>query len=177
MKKRQKKLLGFLLACMMVCLPVSQAMAAVSVDASAGVTEQVLFPGDTLINAGVTITKDGVDVGQDTPGSWTNTDEGTVYTASMSEDWSSIVLTAAGSVLVVENGTASKNDGSDDSRNHYSYSSDDTSSGSKDTAYYPEGETVKITAAQPSEGMAFAGWTTISYKNNQAEIKLLRCFD
>ena len=162
MKKRQKKLLGFLLACMMVCLPVSQAMAAVSVDASAGVTEQVLFPGDTLINAGVTITKDGVDVGQDTPGSWTNTDEGTVYTASMSEDWSSIVLTAAGSVLVVENGTASKNDGSDDSRNHYSYSSDDTSSGSKDTAYYPEGETVKITAAQPSEGMAFAGWTTSS---------------
>lgn len=146
----------------MVCFPVSQAMAAVSVDTSAGVSGQVLFPGDTLINVGVPVIRDGAEVVLDTPGSWTNTDEGTVYTASMSEDWSSIVLTAAGSVLVVENGTSSKNDGSDDSGNHYSYSSEDTSSEPKDTAYYPEGETVKLTAAQPSEGMMFAGWETDS---------------
>ena len=60
MKKRQKKLLGLLLACAMVCLPVSQAAAAISYDASAGVTDQVVFPGDSLINMGegVAVMKD-----------------------------------------------------------------------------------------------------------------------
>ncbi len=146
----------------MVCLPVSQAMASVSVDASAGVSGQVLFPGDTLINAGLPIMKDGEQVGLDTPGSWTNTDEGRVYTASTSEDGGSIVLTAAGSVLVVESGTASKNDGSDDSKNHYIYPAEEEPSVPQDMAYYPAGETVKIKADDPSEGMVFAGWTTSS---------------
>ncbi|MDO4324185.1 MAG: InlB B-repeat-containing protein, partial [Lachnospiraceae bacterium] len=162
MKKRQRRLSGFLLACMMVCLPVSQAMAARSVDVSEGAGGQVLFPGDILNNAALPIMKDGAAVGTDTPGSWTNTEEGTVYTASTSEDGSAIILSAAGSVLVVENGTASKNDGSDDSKNHYTFPADEVPSVPQDIAYYQAGETVKIRAAQPQEGMTFAGWTTSS---------------
>ena len=162
MKKRQKKLLGLLLACAMVCLPVSQAAAAISYDASAGVTDQVVFPGDSLINMGegVAVMKDdGTPVTLDTPGTWTNTDDGTVYKASSSEDGLSLVLTKAGKVLTVEYGESSKNDDSDDTSNHYTFLPEETPDIPMDIAYYQAGETVKIKAEEPAEGMEFAGWT------------------
>ena len=162
MKKRQKKLLGLLLACAMVCLPVSQAAAAISYDASAGVTDQVVFPGDSLINMGegVAVMKDdGTPVTLDTPGTWTNTEDGTVYKASSSEDGLSLVLTKAGKVLTVEYGESSKDDDSGDTSNHYTFLPEETPDIPMDIAYYQAGETVKIKAEEPAEGMEFAGWT------------------
>ena len=161
MKKIQKRLLGILLACVMICLPVSQALAAVSYDSSAGVSGQVLFPGDSLINIGVPVFMDGAEVALETPGTWTNTEEGKVFTATTAEDFSSVSLTAAGYVLIVESGTSEKNEeGADNSENHYDYPPEEEPEVPQDKAFYQAGETVKIKAAQPNEGMVFAGWVT-----------------
>ena len=161
MKKIQKRLLGILLACVMICLPVSQALAAVSYDSSAGVSEQVLFPGDSLINIGVPVFMDGAEVALETPGTWTNTEEGKVFTATTAEDFSSVSLTAAGYVLIVESGTSEKNEeGADNSGNHYDYPPEEEPEVPQDKAFYQAGETVKIKAAEPNEGMVFAGWIT-----------------
>ena len=100
----------------MVCLPAAQAMAAVSYDVSAGAADEILFPGDKLINAALPVMMDGAEVALDTPGTWTNTDEAQVFRAGMTEDGTAITLSPAGYVLVTENGRSGKKD---DTSNHY----------------------------------------------------------
>ncbi len=157
MRKIQKRFFGLLLACMMVCLPAAQAMAAVSYDVSAGAADEILFPGDKLINAALPVMMDGAEVALDTPGTWTNTDEAQVFRAGMTEDGTAITLSPAGYVLVTENGRSGKKD---DTSNHYVFQEGEIAEGeSKDIAFYPAGDTVKIKADDPAEGMAFAGWT------------------
>lgn len=161
MKRKQKKLLGLLLACTMVCLPVSQSLAAVSYDASVAVSNQILFPGDSLINVaeGLPILVDGEAAASEVSGTWTNDSTDKVYTAVTAEDGTSIQLSAAGYVLVVERGESRKNDeGADNSWNHYTFSEDERPEIPQDRAFYASGETVKLKADEPEEGMVFAGW-------------------
>ncbi|HIR76181.1 MAG TPA: InlB B-repeat-containing protein [Candidatus Choladousia intestinipullorum] len=161
MKKIRKRFLGLLLTCVMVLLPVPQALAAVSYDAAAGVSGQTLFPGDSLINIGLPVMMDGAEVALETPGTWTNTDENRAFTANTSEDGASIELSAAGYVLEVEHGESKKNDESaDNSTNHYEFQEGEENAQSSDIAFYQSGETVKIKADEPEEGKVFAGWTT-----------------
>ena len=137
MKKRQKGFIGVMLACLLVCLPVSQALAEVQIEA-AEVDGKLLFPEDSLVNAWLPVMMDGIDVSAENPGSWTNTDSGIVYSASVSD--TEIVLTEAGYVLVVENGTAALDDGTDESKYHK-----DTDS--KDAACYEKDDIIRIKAA------------------------------
>jgi len=137
-----------MLACLLVCLPVSQALAEVQIEA-AEVDGKLLFPEDSLVNAWLPVMMDGIDVSAENPGSWTNTDSGIVYSASVSD--TEIVLTEAGYVLVVENGTAALDDGTDESKYHK-----DTDS--KDVACYEKDDIIRIKAAEPEEGMVFTGW-------------------
>ena len=161
MKKIRKRFLGLLLTCVMVLLPVPQALAAVSYDAASGVSGQTLFPGDSLINIGLPVMMDGAEVALETPGTWTNTDENRAFTANTSEDGASIELSAAGYVLEVEHGESKKNDESaDNSTNHYEFQEGEENAQSSDIAFYQSGETVKIKADEPEEGKVFAGWTT-----------------
>ena len=62
MKNRQKKVLALLLAGAMMALPVSQAFAETSYDASAGVEQQVLFPKDGL--TGITAGRQKTEAGR-----------------------------------------------------------------------------------------------------------------
>ena len=156
MKNRQKRLLALLLAGAMMALPVSQAFAETSYDASAGVEQRVLFPKDSLtgITAGLTVDGTQTEVSED--GSWTNTDDGKVYVAETAED-GSIQITQAGYELEVESGTASLKDG-DDTYHHYSFGDWEQPDDSLDRAYYQKGDMVTIKADEPKEGMEFAGW-------------------
>ena len=58
MKKRQKRIMGILLSCLLAASPVIQAAAATEYDASAGVSAQVLFPGDSLTGIAGALYKD-----------------------------------------------------------------------------------------------------------------------
>ena len=156
MKNRQKKVLALLLAGAMMALPVSQAFAETSYDASAGVEQQVLFPKDSLTGITAGLTVDGTQTDASEDGSWTNTDDGKVYVADMAED-GSIQITQAGYELEVESGTASLKDG-DDTYHHYRFGDWEQPDGSLDRAYYQEGDTVSIKADDPEDGMEFAGW-------------------
>jgi hypothetical protein len=161
----KRRIVSILLACALVCLPVSQAAAAGTIDVSAGVSEQLLFPGDSMTGVGLPVMKAGDEIAQEMPdGIWTNTDteSGTVYSASVNDDWTAIVLTEVGRVLVVENGTSSIGDGSEDAKHHYSYPEEADSEVPQDTAYYAEYDTVKIKAADPADGKEFAGWESDS---------------
>ncbi len=156
MKNRQKKVLALLLAGAMMALPVSQAFAETSYDASAGVEQQVLFPKDSLTGITAGLTVDGTQTDASEDGSWTNTDDGKVYVADTAED-GSIQITQAGYELEVESGTASLKDG-DDTYHHYRFGDWEQPDGSLDRAYYQEGDTVSIKADDPEDGMEFAGW-------------------
>ena len=156
MKNRQKKVLALLLAGAMMALPVSQAFAETSYDASAGVEQQVLFPKDSLTGITAGLTVDGTQTDASEDGSWTNTDDGKVYVADTAED-GSIQITQAGYELEVESGTASLKDG-DDTYHHYRFGDWEQPDGSLDRAYYQEGDTVSIKADDPEDGMEFSGW-------------------
>ena len=156
MKNRQKKVLALLLAGAMMALPVSQAFAETSYDASAGVEQQVLFPKDGLTGITAGLTVDGTQADASEDGSWTNTDDGKVYVADTAED-GSIQITQVGYELEVESGTASLKDG-DDTYHHYRFGDWEQPDGSLDRAYYQEGDTVSIKADDPEDGMEFAGW-------------------
>lgn len=161
MKKIQKRFLGLLLACMMICLPAAQAMAAVSHDVSAGAAGEILFPGDSLINIGLPVMLDGAEAALETPGTWKNTDENKVFRAEMAADGSAIALSAAGYVLTVVDGTSSKQDAPDDLSNHYEFPEGEKEDGAqKDIAFYQSGDTVKLKADAQKDGLVFAGWTT-----------------
>ena len=150
MKKRQRGFIGVMLACLLVCLSVSQALAEVQIDA-AEVNGKLLFPEDELTNSWLPVMMDGTDVSAENPGSWTNTDSEKVYSASVTD--TEIVLSEAGYVLVVEKGTAALDDGTDESKYHK-----DTDTSSKDVACYEKDEVIRIKAAEPEEGMIFTGW-------------------
>ncbi len=190
MKRKQKRVLALLLACMMMYIPAAQAMAAsvyeVTSDELAGA---VLFPGDSLtgIAEGTVITKtNGDQTTADGSGVWKNESESKAVTASYTagtdavvsaaEDGTEVVeaeavpasiqLTLAGYVLTVVEGTSETalTDGTGTTENHYEFSDEEKAALeeeniSKDIAYYPEGESVKIKAADPAEGYVFAGWT------------------
>ena len=161
MKNIQKRFLGLLLACMMICLPAAQAMAAVSHDASAGAVDEILFPGDSLINIGVPVMLDGAEAASETPGTWKNTDENKAFRAQTAEDGSAVVLSLAGYVLTVADGTSAKQDAPDDLSNHYEFPADEKEENAqKDIACYQSGETVKLKAEAQKDGLVFAGWTT-----------------
>jgi hypothetical protein len=161
MKKRQKRLLSLLLACALVCVPVTQSMAAASYDAPSIVSGQVLFPGDALINIAeeLPVVIDGEAVALETPGAWTNSDTDRVFSAATAEDGTSLQLTTAGYVLVVEHGTSlKKEEGADNTLNHYEFSDDEEPETPQDLAFYQMGETVKLKADDPEDGMEFAKW-------------------
>lgn len=162
MKRRQRKLVGLLLACMLTCLPTAQAFAETSFDASAGVSGQILFEKDSVVNAAGAVMLDGAEVAP-AGGSWTNTDEDKVYKASSAED-GTIVLTQAGYMLVVQDGTASYTDEEkSDEQNHYKFldwEKPQEGDPVKDIACYPAGESITLIANAPKEGMAFSHWST-----------------
>ena len=157
MKKRQKRLLGLLLACAVACAPVSQAFAETSYDVSVGVDAQVLFPNDSLtgITGGVTLNGEAVTL--EDGSTWKNSsDEGKVRRAELLED-GTIEVKDIGYVVLVEGGTVKLSEG-DDSYHHYSYGDWEKPEKKTDRAWYQEGDKVKLTADTPAEGMEFAGW-------------------
>ncbi len=161
MKKRQKRLFSLLLACMMTCLPATQAFAETAFEASAGVSGQILFPGDSLVNAAGAVMVDGVEAALDETGAWVNKDENKVYTATSAED-GTVQVTQAGYVLVVEEGTASRAEG-EDIDNHYVFLDWEKpleGEPEQDIACYQSGETVQLVANAPEAGMEFAYWST-----------------
>lgn len=162
MKKRQRRLMSLLLAAMLAAAPATQALAETAFEASAGVSGQILFQKDSLVNAAGAVMLDGEQVAE-AGGSWTNTDENKVYTATSAED-GTIQLSEAGYMLVVEDGTASYADEEkDDDDNHYEFLDwEKPLEGEtvKDIACYPAGEVVTLIANAPKDGMVFAYWTT-----------------
>ena len=156
MKKRQKKIFGILLSCLLAVSPVMQAGAATEYDAANGVNAQLLFPGDSLTGAGGAIVRGEETLSEG--GSWTNDDKGIVYAATSNPDNGTIELETVGYMLDVENGTSSTD--AQISGNHYTFGEWEKPEVSTDRAYYPEGTTVKITAAEAPEGMEFSGWKT-----------------
>lgn len=158
MKRRQRKIAALLLACVMTCLPVSQVFAETSYDVAAGVSAQVLFPKDSLIGIAGAVTVDDAETALTGEGTWTNTEEAKVYAASSLED-GTIEIEQVGYVLDVKKGTSSKKDDGDNRSNHYQFGDWEKPDGSLDRAYYAEGETVKLKADEPAEGMEFKGWT------------------
>lgn len=149
MKKTRKRLLSFLAACMIACLPAAQALAA-SCDAEMLEPSTVLFPGDTLFNAQA-VTLDG-EAAELSEGAWVNESKGKAYSASRLED-GTVELTFAGYVLSVKNGTSYAEAGG-----HQEYLEEDSEY--EDVAYYPADTVVYLTADAPEDGMMFSGWTS-----------------
>ncbi len=190
MKRKQRRLLALLLACMMMCIPAAQVMAASSYDVTSDdLGSAVLFPGDSLTGMAegtVLIKPNGDQATIDGSGAWKNETEGKAFTASYTAGTDAVIsvagdgtevveaeatpasvqLTLAGYVLTVVDGTSvtAMTDDSGTTDNHYEFTDEEKAALeaeniSKDLAYYPEGESVKITAAAPEEGYVFAGWT------------------
>lgn len=160
MKKRQKRLASLLLTCVMVCTPVSQALAETAYEASAGVSGQLLFPQDSLTNVPLAVAVDGQEAVLEEGGIWKNTDENKVYSAQTDEN-GVIQLTQEGYVLVVEGGVSEKNNTEEETPDHhYQFREEEKPEITKDIASYEQGETVKLKADEPEEGMVFAGWTS-----------------
>ncbi len=161
MKKEKKKRLCFLLACMLLCTLAIQSVAATSYDATAGVSGQILFPGDSLTaGAETAFVVNDEAVSPETPGIWTNSDSDRVYAATTEEEGASIQIRTAGYVLVVEGGKSKKPDeNADNTWNHYTFQEDEKPETPQDLAFYSAGETVQI-EADKKDGMVFAGWET-----------------
>ena len=160
MKKRQKKLASLLLACMMLYAPTAQVMAETTFEASAGVSGQLLFPNDSLANVPTAVMLDGQETALQEGMTWKNTDENKVYSAQSDEN-GVIQLTQEGYVLVVEGGVSQKNNESEETPDHhYKFRDEEKPGGTKDIACYEQGETVRLKADEPAEGMVFAGWTS-----------------
>ena len=103
MKKRQRRLMGLMLVCMMTCLPAAQAYAQTDYETSAGVSDQILFPGDSLLNVTGAVMLDGEEKALEEDGSWKNKNEDKVYKANTAED-GSIEITEVGYVVEVQGG-------------------------------------------------------------------------
>lgn len=161
MKKVQKmrRISGFLLACMMICLPAAQVLAETSYDAVTLFDAQILFPGDSLINVNTAVMLDGqpIELNAETPTTWTNQEDGKVYGASLAED-GTLQLSLAGYVLVIKGGTSSAEDEFGSIGGHAQFQEETEEK--QDVAYYPVGTVVQIQAGEAVEGMEFSGWTT-----------------
>ncbi|MCD7817822.1 MAG: InlB B-repeat-containing protein, partial [Lachnospiraceae bacterium] len=188
MRRKHKRILGVLLACLMCCVPAAQVMAATSYGVSEEAVAKVLFPGDSLtgMTAGTTVITENGETTTVEGDTWTNSsdsakaykvssytaetietvtaEDGTETTATTAP--ASVTLETAGYVLTVVNGTsktAQQEGGSTD--NHYTFTDEEKAAlenenTSKDIAYYKSGESVTITAAEAPEGYEFAGWST-----------------
>ena len=158
MKKRQRRIAALLLACAVASVPVSQAFAETTYDVAAGVDAQILFPKDCLTNIAGAVTVDGAEAVADENGSWTNADDAKVYCATLSED-GTLQITAVGYVLDVEHGTSkSADENAETSGRHYQFGDWEKPETPVDRAYYAQGDTVKLKADDPANGMEFKGW-------------------
>ncbi|MCD7744848.1 MAG: InlB B-repeat-containing protein [Lachnospiraceae bacterium] len=181
MKRKQRTFLSLLLACVMMCVPAAQVLAASSYDVtSADLSSTVLFPGDSLtgLAAGTVVVAPNGDEETVDSGSWENTSKKKVYTAAyepateettilddgteqVTTTPARVQLTTAGYILNVVNGTSKTAEEEGGSKNnHYEYTDEEKAAmtESKDTAYYAADEKVTITAADPADGYVFAGW-------------------
>lgn len=158
MKKRQRRIAALLLACAVASVPVSQAFAETTYDVAAGVDAQILFPKDCLTNISGAVTVDGAEAVADENGSWTNADDAKVYCATLSED-GTLQITAVGYVLDVEHGTSkSADENAETSGRHYQFGDWEKPETPMDRAYYAQGDTVKLKADDPADGMEFKEW-------------------
>ena len=158
MKKRQRRIAALLLACAVASVPVSQAFAETTYDVAAGVDAQILFPKDCLTNIAGAVTVDGAEAVADENGSWTNADDAKVYCATLSED-GTLQITAVGYVLDVEHGTSkSADENAETSGRHYQFGDWEKPETPMDRAYYAQGDTVKLKADDPADGMEFKEW-------------------
>ena len=158
MKKRQRRIAALLLACVVASVPVSQAFAETTYDVAAGVDAQILFPKDCLTNIAGAVTVDGAEAAADENGSWTNADDAKVYCATLSED-GTLQITAVGYVLDVEHGTSkSADESAETSGRHYQFGDWEKPETPVDRAYYAQGDTVKLKADDPADGMEFKEW-------------------
>ena len=158
MKKRQRRIAALLLACAVASVPVSQAFAETTYDVAAGVDAQILFPKDCLTNIAGAVTVDGAEAAADENGSWTNADDAKVYCAALSED-GTLQITAVGYVLDVEHGTSkSADENAETSGRHYQFGDWEKPETPVDRAYYAQGDTVKLKADDPADGMEFKEW-------------------
>ncbi len=165
MKNVKKRLLGLLMAGLMVCLPAMQALAQ-TYDVSVMDPAPVLFPGDELAGIVTPLALEGepVALGEEMPAVWTNDDKDKVYTAAAAED-GSIQLTLAGYELDVTGGTSvAADETTGPIGGHYVPTSDEIENLEEgapktDRAYYPAFTIVKIRAEEPDEGMEFEKWT------------------
>ena len=157
MKKRQRRP-ALLLARAVASVPVSQAFAETTYDVAAGVDAQILFPKDCLTNIAGAVTVDGAEAAADENGSWTNADDAKVYCATLSED-GTLQITAVGYVLDVEHGTSkSADENAETSGRHYQFGDWEKPETPVDRAYYAQGDTVKLKADDPADGMEFKEW-------------------
>lgn len=125
---------------------------------AAGVDAQILFPKDCLTNIAGAVTVDGAEAVADENGSWTNADDAKVYCATLSED-GTLQITAVGYVLDVEHGTSkSADENAETSGRHYQFGDWEKPETPVDRAYYAQGDTVKLKADDPADGMEFKGW-------------------
>ncbi len=166
MKKKTRQIMGLLLAFVMACLPAAQVFAETSYSAAGNLEGQILFPKDSLTDI-----VGNIQVGDGEPyapegGGWQNSDEARAVKAVTQED-GTIQIKEAGYVLVVEGGTSGKKDDFENTSNHYQFGDWEKPEKSTDIAYYKEGDTVKLVADPPAEGMEFAGW-----KCDQEGVKL-----
>ncbi len=138
MKRTQRAIISFLLACSLICLPVLAA-AAESYDTTEDWSSQILYPGDDLtgIGEGVSVIKDGENIAVE-DGTWTNDEDGAVYQAS--KENGIIELTALGYSLTVVHGSSVGEDESEET-------------------CYQSGETVTIIAEDPVDGYEFVRWS------------------
>ena len=158
MKKRQRRIAALLLACAVASVPVSQAFAETTYDVAAGVDAQILFPKDCLTNIAGAVTVDGAEAVADENGSWTNADDAKVYCATLSED-GTLQIIAVGYVLDVEHGTSkSADENAETSGRHYQFGDWEKPETPVDRAYYAQGDTVKLKADDPADGMEFKEW-------------------
>ena len=158
MKKRQRRIAALLLACAVASVPVSQAFAETTYDVAAGVDAQILFPKDCLTNIAGAVTVDGAEAVADENGSWTNADDAKVYCATLSED-GTLQITAVGYILDVEHGTSkSADENAETSGRHYQFGDWEKPETPMDRAYYAQGDTVKLKADDPADGMEFKEW-------------------
>lgn len=160
MKMRQRRIAALLLACAVAGVPVSQAFAETAYDVAAGVDAQILFPKDSLTNIAGAVTVDGSEAAADENGSWTNTDDAKVYRATLTED-GTLQITAVGYMLDVEHGTSKSTDEDESSETagkHYQFGDWEKPETPMDRACYAQGDTVKLKADDPEDGMEFKGW-------------------
>lgn len=180
MKRKQRKIMSLFLAGMMLCIPTSQALAETAYEADSGISGQLLFPNDSLVNLTSGVAVEGEEVALD-GNSWTNQEKGIVYWAESDED-GMIQITKEGYMLVVVGGMSAKYDPEEETPDHHYENPDkEASETKKDIACYDADETVRLIADEPEEGMVFAGWTAetegVSFGDSSASDTTIKMLD